>query len=151
MICRITEPDQSPRVSHSRASLSPGSPRATLSKSTALNVIASERGASGGAEEKDTSLAAGFPLFQAPHHVQGVHRNVWCERKTLHNNRVAGWIDLKNRPWKQRKKKARTVLEKCPFVKLILIIQSDQSTANAITDLCNKILMVLVYHFHKVL
>lgn len=50
-----------------------------------------------------------------------------------------------------KQKKDKTVLEKYLFVNLILIIQSDQSTANTVTDICNKILIALVYCFHKVM
>lgn len=129
VICMITGSDQSPRVPHSRGSLCLGSPRAIVSKSTALNVMASERGASGGTENITHAwLQASF----CSRHLTTC--SVYTEmhgtrRKTLHNNRVAGWWELNNWPRKQRQKKARTVLE------LILIIQSNQSTANTATDL----------------
>lgn len=72
-------------------------------------------------------------------------------RKTLQNSTGAWLTQLHNWPWKQTNEQARPVLEKCLFVSLILVIQSDQSTANKVTDLCNKILTALVYCFHKVM
>lgn len=93
-------------MTHSKASLCPGSPRVTLSKITALNVVTSERGASTGAERVTCAWLQAYLCSR--HLTFNVNTETHdVRRKALHNNRVAAWIELNNWPRKRRKKKRR--------------------------------------------